>query len=176
MLTSATIAVAALAMTGTPTQQYMNKAHTFHGKTAPAFSGVTTEGGKLSTATNLKGKVVLLDFWATWCGPCKAASPTMQKMHKTYWSKGLRVIGVSGGEGFEEDKTSKPIAAYKDHGKYGYSFVYNNEKAFKDYSITSIPQFVLIGKDGKVANSWEGFDPNKTPQVIESAIKTALAK
>lgn len=168
------IAAATMAMVPATAQNYVNKAHTFVGKAAPTFVGTTTEGAKLSSADNLKGKVLLLDFWATWCGPCKEASPTMQKLHKDYWAKGLRVIGVSGGEGFEEDKSAKPIAAYKKEHKYTYPFVYNNEKSFKDYTITGVPQFILIGKDGKVKKTWEGFTKDKTPADIEAAVKAAL--
>lgn len=153
---------------------YANKAHTFVGKSAPRFVGTTTDGGKLDSNGNLKGKVILLDFWATWCGPCKEASPTMQKLHKAYWSKGLRVIGVSGGKDMESDTSSKPIAAYKKEHKYSYPFVYNNEKSFTDYTITGVPQFILIGKDGKVVKTWEGYDKKKTAGEIEAAIKKAL--
>lgn len=175
MMTASTVLVAALAIAAPAQQQNLNKAHTFKGKPAPTFNGTTTDGANLTSA-NLRGKVVLLDFWATWCGPCKAASPTMQSLHTKYFGEGLRVVAVSGGKNFEQDVTARPIAAYKNQHKYGYSFVYNNDKAFTDYGITSIPQFVLIGKDGRVAETWEGFTANTSPARIEAAVKAALAK
>lgn len=171
MLT-ATVALAAIALASP--QDHMNKAYTFQGKPAVQWTAKTTDGATLSMS-DLKGKVVLLDFWATWCGPCKQASPTMQALHKKYWSKGLRVIGVSGSDGFEEDKTATPIAAYKKEHNYTYTFVYNNGVPFEKYGINSIPQFILVGKDGKVLTDWEGFNPKNSPAEIEAAVKKALA-
>ena len=65
------------------------------GRAMPAFSMKTITGTSLTNA-NTKGKVVLLDFWASWCGPCKLASPTMQSLHKSHAAKGLLVFGVNG--------------------------------------------------------------------------------
>src|SRR6202030_478840 len=58
-------------------------------------AGRTTTGGKLTTA-DLKGKVILIDFWATWCGPCNAEIPRIRELYKTYHSQGLEIVGVDG--------------------------------------------------------------------------------
>ena len=64
------------------------------GTHAPDFATKTLQGKPLSLKS-LRGKVVLLDFWATWCGPCRMATPTLEALHKQFGSKGLRVVGLS---------------------------------------------------------------------------------
>lgn len=139
----------------------------------PTYSLNTTAGTKV-TNKNMKGKVVLLDFWATWCGPCKAASPSMQELHKEYWKKGLRVIGV---DVFEAKAGSGPAKGYaKDHG-YSYTFAYNADEMAKAWNVRGIPQFFLIDKTGKVRYAFTGWDPKgSSKNTIETAVKKLLAE
>ncbi|MBL8066942.1 MAG: redoxin family protein [Armatimonadetes bacterium] len=148
-----------------------NKTATFEGKTAPSFKLKITDG---TTATNasLKGKVVLLDFWATWCGPCKKASPTMQNLHKTYSSKGLKVIGVSV---MEEEKGKAGVVKYKTDHKYTYPFAYEGDDLAKSLKVSSIPQFVLIDKKGKIVKTWEGYSESIMGD-ITAKVKAEIAK
>ncbi len=125
------------------------------GKPAPAFK-MTDTSGHVWTNKSLKGKVVVLDFWATWCGPCKMASPTMQKLHQKYASKGLVVIGA---ETFENGAPAGAKAYAKEH-KYTYTFTTNNDELTKKLGIEAIPAFVIIGKDGKVARTETGVPSN----------------
>jgi peroxiredoxin/outer membrane lipoprotein-sorting protein len=94
--------------------------------------------------SELKGKVVLLDFWATWCAPCRAALPNLELLHRDFKDKGLLVLGVD---------TEEP----KDQGafmeKFGYTFrslVDANEKVKNLYHVGGIPVTVLIDKDGTI--------------------------
>jgi cytochrome c biogenesis protein CcmG, thiol:disulfide interchange protein DsbE len=131
-----------------------NQTPTLEGKTAPKFSIKTTDGATLTNA-NLKGKVVLIDFWATWCGPCKKASPHMQKIHKELNAKGVRVIGLSAME--EDPKDVKSIKDYKTKNKYTYTFGYDGDKVADDFKVRGLPAFVMINKKGQVVDSWEGY-------------------
>lgn len=166
------IAVVAALLIGTALVAVaQNKTSTFEGKTAPSFKLKITDG-TTATNANLKGKVVLLDFWATWCGPCKKASPTMQSLHKSYASKGLKVIGVSV---FEEEKGKTGVVNYKNEHKYTYPFAYEGDDLAKTLKISSIPQFVLIDKKGKIVKTWEGYSES-TMNDISAKVKAELAK
>ncbi len=142
------------------------------GKPMVAFK-MTDTNGKTITNQSLKGKVVLLDFWATWCGPCKAASPTMQSLNSKYGSKGLTVIGANT---FEQPANRKTAAAgYAKEHKYTYTFTVANDDLAKKLGITGIPAFVLIDRKGNVLATMMGFDEGSTPAQMEAAVKKALA-
>jgi thiol-disulfide isomerase/thioredoxin len=135
------------------------------GKPAPAFK-MTDTSGKVWTNSSLKGKVVILDFWASWCAPCKAASPIMQKLSKTYGAQGLVVIGAEAEGG---PKSIAPAYA-KEHG-YSYKFTTNNDALLATFGPEGIPAFVIIGKDGKVARTFEGV-PRKIDELFGIMSKT----
>lgn len=138
------------------------------GKPIPSFT-MTDLAGKKITNASLKGKVVLIDFWATWCGPCKAASPSMEKLHKTYAKQGLVVLGANTGD----DNSKQKAAAYKKEHKYTYNFTVDNDKLAQAWGVTGIPRFILIDKKGVVLIDQTGFDSSVVTK-LEAAIKKAL--
>jgi thiol-disulfide isomerase/thioredoxin len=140
------------------------------GQKLPAFKLTSLDGKPLSNAS-LKGKVVLIDFWASWCGPCKKASPLMQKLHTTYSSKGLVVIGFN-----TDDADSKGITAkYAKEHKYTYKFAPNAMNLAQSWNVSGIPRFILVGRDGKVAWDNVGYNP-ADEKVFMSKIEAALKK
>ena len=145
---------------------------TLKGKTMVPFKMTTTKGQTLTNAS-LKGKVVILDFWATWCPPCKAASPVMQNLHKKYAAKGLTIIGANTSEQRNADGAAAMYA--KEHG-YTYTFTKKNDALAQRLGVSGIPFFVFIGRDGKVADVATGFDPDSSPQRFEATVKRLLAK
>lgn len=137
-----------------------------------AVYSMTTSDGKAVTNETLKGKVVLIDFWATWCGPCKAASPSVQALHEKYAKDGLVVIGANA---FERTDPDGAAAAYAKEHSYTYMMTVKNDKLARSWGITGIPSFAVIGRDGTIVLAQVGFSKGKTDVVIEDAVKAALA-
>ncbi len=115
-------------------------------KTAPDFTLPDAKGDRLRLA-DYKGKVVLLNFWATWCGPCKAEIPWFIEFQKQYQAKGFTVLGVS----LDEDGW-KVINPYVAEQKINYPILLGNEEVNQRYGgIEALPTTLLIRRDGKVA-------------------------
>jgi len=146
--------------------QTSTKFDSYAGKPAPAFK-MTDLNGKVWTNKSLLGKVVVLDFWATWCGPCKMASPYMEKLHQKYGKQGLVVIGA------EAKDAGDPAAAKayaKEHG-YTYLFTTKNDTLTNQLDVPGLPAFVIIGKDGRVVRTQTGL-PAKVADLYPSFEKT----
>lgn len=133
------------------------------GKDAPSFRGVSLDG-KVYTSEELKGKVVLLDFWATWCGPCKRSMPITEKLHEEYKAKGLVILGIDVGE------TRATVEKFMTTAPFGYPVIMGDEAGMTSaYSVNLFPTFVLIGPDGKVASHQFGFNEsalNSIPAMV----------
>jgi peroxiredoxin len=113
---------------------------------APFFELKDSNGAKVALA-DYKGKVVLLNFWATWCVPCKAEIPWFQEFDKKYKDQGFAVLGVALDE--EGWNTVKP---YVEERKITYRMVMGNEEVSTLYGgIDSLPTTFLIDRDGKIA-------------------------
>jgi peroxiredoxin len=129
-------------------------------KIAPGFS-LTDANGKRINLSDYKGKVVLLDFWATWCGGCKIEIPWYMEFDKQYRQRGLAVIGVSMDE--EGWKAVRPFLAKKRDEETGgntameYPVVIGNADLAKEYNLTSMPMTLLIDREGKIALSHTGI-------------------
>jgi peroxiredoxin len=134
-------------------------------KAAPDFT-LTDAKGQPLTLSSYKGKVVLLDFWATWCGGCKLEIPWYIEFDQKYRDRGLTVIGVSMDE--EGMKVVKPFLAEK---KIDYAVVIGNEELASRYGLTQMPMTLLIDRDGKIAVSHTGM-VNK--ESFESNIQALL--
>jgi thiol-disulfide isomerase/thioredoxin len=145
------------------------------GDNAPPFA-LMNAAGKEVTLEGLKGKVILLDFWATWCGPCKAAMPHIQKLHETYAAKGVEIIGVSTWENGSSDQVKNDKARkYMDDNDYTYGLLFKGDELAKTYGVPGIPTLVLIGADGKIIHTGVGFTEGEEKHLAE-LIDKALAK
>ena len=127
------------------------------GTRAPAFATTTLRGKPLSLAS-LRGKVVLLDYWATWCGPCRMATPTLQALHKQFAAKGLRVVGLSVDQVDSVGQVKPFVKAF------GMTYLVSaspvaNGRAARAYRVNGIPSQYLIDKKGIVRWSQSGFAP-----------------
>lgn len=146
-------------------QERMN-GHLKNGNPAPEINLPSANGGNISLAS-LKGKVVLIDFWASWCGPCRKENPNVVKMYNKYKDKGFTVYSVS----LDKDKT-KWLEAIKKDGLVWTNHVSDLKFwdciAAKSYGVTSIPFTVLIDKDGKI------IDKNLRGAQLEEKLKEIL--
>lgn len=135
---------------------------------AADFQLTDLEGSPLQLSA-LRGKVVLLDFWATWCPPCVAEIPHFRDLSAAYKSKGLEVIGISLDEGGET--AVRPFL--KKHGVQ-YRIALGNPQIIRAYGgIRGIPTTFLIDKKGRVAQKYVGY---REKQEFERQIQTLLAE
>lgn len=119
-------------------------------KIAPDFT-LTGANGQPVSLSSYKGKVVLLDFWATWCGGCKVEIPWYIEFFKKYRSQGLAVIGVS-----MDDEGMKVVRPFLIQKGIDYPVVIGNDSLAKQYNLTSMPMTLLIDRNGKIAVSHVG--------------------
>jgi peroxiredoxin len=119
-------------------------------KAAPNFS-LDDSQGKVLKLSDFHGKVVLLDFWATWCHGCKTEIPWFMEFHKKYESDGLAVIGVS-----MDDDGWKSVKPFLTEWKIKYPIVVGNQELGKLYSVESMPVTLLIDREGRIAETHAG--------------------
>ncbi len=129
------------------------------GKTAPALD-LKSWIGKEQTLAELKGKVVVVDFWATWCPPCMASLPHNVEMVNKFGKKGLTFLGVH-----ESNKGSDKMAKVAKDKKINYPLaVDNSNKSTKAYSVSFFPTYVVIDRNGKVRAA--GLQPGYVENVV----------
>ena len=122
--------------------------------------------GKTVRLSDYKGKVVLLEFWASWCPPCRASVPGIEKLHKAYKDKGLVVLAVSmDGGGLDEVKSF-----IKESG-ITYSVLQGTEDVAEKYEVRSIPMMLVLNKEGRIAKRYLGMGSDED---LEQDIKTNL--
>ncbi len=143
------------------------------GTHAPAFS-VKTTTGKTLTLKSLRGKVVLMDYWATWCGPCRMATPTLQSLHKRFGRKGLAVVGMSVDDARSVSRVKPFMKAF--HATYTITTSPDaNQKAAYAYKADLLPSQYLIDKKGIVRWSQAGYSLHEKA-MLSKMIKKLLAE
>jgi thiol-disulfide isomerase/thioredoxin len=140
------------------------------GSKAPDWTLKTPQGQTVSLA-QLRGQVVVLDFWATWCLPCIQAMPSLQRLHEKFKGKPVAVFGVNVGE---KSPTADPVAFMKQRG-FTYGLLLNGHEVSLAYRVTGIPTFYVIGPDGTVAHAAAGLSPAGEKE-LEKIIEGLLAK
>ncbi|WP_394834522.1 redoxin domain-containing protein [Pendulispora rubella] len=141
----------------------------FVGRPAPAWTKVDAVKGVHRDLTSLRGRVVLLDFWATWCGACRAMTPTLSAWQARYGAQGLSVIGMT-----TDGRDEAAAFAEKANMKFGIA-VDETATTHRAYSISALPTLFVIDKRGVVRDVVIGYDPSHEAQ-IDALVRTLLAE
>lgn len=135
-------------------------------KPAPNFSLTDAKDAKISLS-DFKGKVVLVNFWATWCHGCKQGIPWYMEFAGKYKDSGLAVIGIS-----MDDDGWKAVKPYMEEKKLNYTIVIGNNSLADQYGLDSMPLSVLIDRDGRIADSHSGVvDKDSWEQEIQKLLQ-----
>jgi thiol-disulfide isomerase/thioredoxin len=125
--------------------------------------------GKPVTLASFNGKVVLLDFWASWCAPCRKSFPFLDEMQTKHAAEGLRVVGLT----LEEDTDA--VTGFLEEVPVNFTIVRDpSEQAGEAFGVVAMPTTFLIDREGRIAARFEGGDES-VHKKIEAAVTTLLA-
>ncbi len=125
-------------------------------KLAPNFELPDVNGRKVKLS-DFKGKIIILDFWATWCPPCRAEIPGFIELYKKYKDKGVEIIGISLDEGGVKD-----VLPFMREFGINYTILIGNYKVTQDYGgIRGIPTTFVIDKKGYIRAKYVGYRPKE---------------
>jgi thiol-disulfide isomerase/thioredoxin len=122
---------------------------------------------------NYSGKVLFINLWATWCGPCRSETPELVRLHKEFQSRGVEMVGLS---------TENPDASARSVSDFVREFNVDYEIGWAKPEVaqimmsgrTSIPQSFIIARDGRIIRRFIGFNPDTTPTQLRQALEQAL--
>lgn len=157
------------------------------GETAPELVNIGIQNDPTipppQILSKLRGKVILLDFWATWCGPCIDAFPSLIELHENFQKDGLEILGITRLYGKDGKLPLTPVAEmevlqqFKEEYKLPYEFVVaNNDQNHRIYGARSIPTAVLIDRKGVIRYVETGTSSSREEEIREEVIKLLAEK
>jgi thiol-disulfide isomerase/thioredoxin len=136
----------------------------------PPPINVWTTTGQNVTFANYKGHVLIIDFFATWCKPCRVSIPHLVELNNKYGKKGLQVLGMSLDEGGE-----KAVKAFIVDKKINYPVAMANEEIFNDFGLRSLPTLFVFNKKGVIVERFFGYN-DEIAKSMEALIIKLLAE
>ena len=140
------------------------------GQQAPQIK-VTTTSGQQVTLNNYKGYVLVMDFFATWCTPCKESIPHLVSLQRKYGKQGLQILGMS----VDDEADKLLLKSFVSEKNVTYPVALANEDLQADYGLRSVPTLFIISKKGIVAEKYMGYN-DEVAKSIEATIKRLLAE
>ena len=139
------------------------------GRPAPEYVAATLDGDSVSLSS-LRGEVVLLNFWATWCAPCRAETPFLQSLYEEHAEQGFRVVGISMDTGDAADQVADFVEEYE----VGYTVLHDPRmRGMELYRIIGLPATFLIDREGVIR--WMMYGPvSETNRSFMDAVSEAL--
>ena len=121
------------------------------------------------------GKVLLVNLWATWCGPCRMETPELVKLHKEFQSRGVEMIGLSTED---PDASAESVIEFVREYEVDYQIGWATREVAQTLmqGRTSIPQSFIIARDGRIVRRFIGFNPETTPPQLKQALEEALTE
>lgn len=139
------------------------------GQPAPNFKVITTTGQSISQ-DNYRGHVLILDFFATWCQPCRRSIPHLVEMNRKYGKQGLQILGLSVDEDGE-----RAVKTFADEFRVNYPLASAGDSTTVDFGVRSVPIMYLVDKKGRIAEVYRGYS-NEMARSLEQSIKRLLAE
>lgn len=139
------------------------------GQTAPSFK-VTTTSGQSVTLDNYRNHVLIIDFFATWCTPCRKSVPHLVELNRKYGKQGLQILGLSA-----DEEGERLLRTFADEHRINYPLALAGETVQADFGIRSVPVMFVIDKKGRVSEVFRGFS-DETGRSVERLIKSLLSE
>ncbi|MEA2749928.1 MAG: hypothetical protein QOI41_4071 [Myxococcales bacterium] len=139
------------------------------GAPAPVWTKVSALAGAPSSIAQLRGRVVLVDFWASWCGPCRMLAPRLSALKEKFGAQGLTVVGIT-----TDEAEKAAVFAEKHQMRYGI-VVDKDGDTSRAYGVSALPTMLLVDKKGVVRDVFIGYDPSGDAR-LEASLKALLAE
>lgn len=139
------------------------------GQPAPSFTVTSTTGQSISL-NNYRDHVLILDFFATWCQPCRESIPHLAEMNRKYGKQGLQILGLS----VDEDG-GRMVKAFSDELRINYPVTVTGDQVTVDFGVRSVPIMFLINKKGEIVEIYRGYTTDMG-RSLDQAIRRLLAE
>lgn len=138
------------------------------GTSAPDFVLATVAGDSLSLAS-LRGQVVLVDFWATWCGPCLVEMPVLQELYEDFEGRGVQIVAIS------TDVTPARVPAFVERFGLSFPVLLGGLSVQAAYRVTALPTLFVVDQQGVIRHVHVGYTPGAEAELIEE-VELLLAR